>query len=165
MKVRKLALYGVFIALIFVTTYFTKIPLFGGGYFNAGDCFVILAGNACGPLWGALCAGIGSALSDAVAGYAVYVPITFAVKALMGSSVGILFRKKSVVLNFVAVFLSECIMVAGYFTAETLVLGFATALSGVLGNIIQGTVSIVLGIVLIAIVRKNTAIKNALSKF
>lgn len=165
MKARKLALHGVFIALIFVTTYFTKIPLFGGGYFNAGDCFVILAGCICGPLWGAVCAGIGSALSDAVAGYIFYVPITFAVKALMGAFVGILGRRKSLLLNSVAVFFCECIMVAGYFIAETFVFGFATALSGVLGNMIQGIVSIVLGIVLIAIVRKNTAINNVLNKF
>lgn len=165
MKSKKIALYGVFIALIFVTTYFTKIPLPGGGYFNAGDCFVILAGVVCGPVWGAVCAGIGSALSDAFAGYFVYVPITFAVKAVMGVAVGLLGRKKSILKKFVAVILSEVIMIAGYFVAETVFFGVATAFAGLFGNIMQGTVSIVLGMVLIAIITKNTAIKNALNKF
>lgn len=163
-NVRKLVFCGVFIALIFAATYFTKIPLPGAGYFNAGDCMIILGSAVLGPVWGAVCAGVGSALSDLIAGYGVYVPITLVVKALMGVAIGLILKKKTLPRGIISAFVSEIIMVLGYFLAETFVFDAATATAGVLGNLVQGGVSVVLGIVLLAIVTKNTAIKTYISK-
>lgn len=163
-SVRKLVFCGVFIALIFAATYFTKIPLPGAGYFNAGDCFIILGSAVLGPVWGGVCAGLGSALSDLIAGYGVYVPITLLVKALMGIAVGLILKNKTLTRGIISAFVSEVIMVLGYFVAEMFVFDTATATAGVLGNLTQGGVSIVLGIALLAIVTKNTAIKTLISK-
>ena len=53
------------------------------GYKNLGDCIVLLSGCLLGPLYGALAAGMGSALSDIILGYAYYAPATLVIKGVM----------------------------------------------------------------------------------
>lgn len=71
---------AVFAALTFVATFAVKIQTPTFGYIHMGDCFVLLSGLILGGTSGALAAGIGSALSDLLAGYVIWVPGTFIIK-------------------------------------------------------------------------------------
>ena len=74
-NLKKLILAALFAALSCVATMSIRIPTPGtGGYIHPGDAIVILSGVILGPVWGFLAGGIGSALSDLIGGYFVYVP-------------------------------------------------------------------------------------------
>ena len=71
---------AVFAALTFVATFAVKIQTPTFGYIHMGDCFVLLSGLILGKTSGALAAAVGSALSDLLAGYVIWVPGTFIIK-------------------------------------------------------------------------------------
>lgn len=92
---KKITYTGIMIALVFLATYVIKIPTpFTNGYIHLGDAFVFLSGLILGPVYGALAAGIGSALSDLFGGYTQWVLPTFIIKALMAAFIGYLALKK-----------------------------------------------------------------------
>ena len=78
---KKLTMSALFAALTCVAT-FISIPSING-YIHIGDALVIITGILLGPVHGGLAAGIGSALTDLIKGYAVYVPATFIIKGLI----------------------------------------------------------------------------------
>ena len=82
-KLRTLILAAMFAALTCVATMIIHIPSPIGGYFNLGDCMVLLSAFVLGPVWGTAAGGIGSALADVICGYFVYAPGTLVIKALM----------------------------------------------------------------------------------
>ena len=75
-KLRTLILAAMFAALTCVATMIIHIPSPIGGYFNLGDCMVLLSAFVLGPVWGTAAGGIGSALADVICGYFVYAPGT-----------------------------------------------------------------------------------------
>lgn len=92
MKIKRLTLGGVMAALVFVMTYFPKVPVpVTGGYIHLGDGAIFLAGMLLGPL-AVASAAIGSALSDLVGGYVPYVLPTLVIKGLMALLVWRLYR-------------------------------------------------------------------------
>ncbi len=88
---KQLALTSLFAALCLVGTLVIVIPL-PVGFFNVGDVFVLLAGWFLGPVYGSLAAGLGSALADIIAGYGIYAPFTFAIKAFDALSAYLVWR-------------------------------------------------------------------------
>lgn len=80
LDVKKLVVAALLASFACVATMIIQIPNGIGGYFNLGDCIVLLSGWLLGPVYGALAAGVGSALADLFAGYIVYAPITFEVQ-------------------------------------------------------------------------------------
>ena len=82
-KLRTLILAAMFAALTCVATMIIHIPSPIGGYFNLGDCMVLLSAFVLGPVWGTAAGGIGSALADVICGYFVYAPGTLVIKALV----------------------------------------------------------------------------------
>lgn len=92
---KKITYTGIMMALVFLGTYIIKIPTpLTGGYIHLGDAFVFLSGLILGPLYGALAAGIGSALSDLLGGYSGWILPTLIIKSLMAAFIGILAMKK-----------------------------------------------------------------------
>ncbi len=92
---KKITYTGIMMALVFLGTYVLKIPTpFTNGYIHLGDAFVFLSGLVLGPVYGALAAGIGSALADLLGGYAQWVLPTFIIKSLMAAIIGYLALKK-----------------------------------------------------------------------
>lgn len=90
-SVKKLAMNGLMIALVFLTTYFTRIPTpLPGGYFNLGDAVIMLAAAFLGPIGGLIAGSIGSAFADLAAGAFIFAPITLVVKGIEGLVVGLL---------------------------------------------------------------------------
>ncbi len=155
-------MYGLMIALVFLTTYFTRIPTpLPGGYFNLGDAMIMLAAVFLGPLGGLAAGAIGSGLADLAAGAFLFAPITLVVKGIEGLIVGILAAKylrsgkKRHGNLLIAVIAGAIIMVAGYFFAEAFLLGLfdeafgiTAAVAELLPNSIQGGLSAVLGYIL-----------------
>lgn len=153
-NLKKLILAALFAALSCVATMSIRIPTPGtGGYIHPGDAIVILSGVILGPVWGFLAGGIGSALSDLIGGYFVYVPITFVIKGLVALAAGLLYQKvgKAQKSRYAAVVLggvADIILVAGgYFVCEYFIYG-AGAAASIPANIIQGIGGLVISCIL-----------------
>lgn len=153
-NLKKLILAALFAALSCVATMSIRIPTPGtGGYIHPGDAIVILSGVILGPVWGFFAGGIGSALSDLIGGYFVYVPITFVIKGLVALVAGHLYQKigKTQKSRYVAVVLggvADIILVAGgYFVCEYFIYG-AGAADSIPANIIQGIGGLVISCIL-----------------
>ncbi|MCP1109846.1 ECF transporter S component [Ohessyouella blattaphilus] len=158
---KKMIYAALFAALTFVATSIIRIPTPGtSGYVHPGDAFVILGGILLGPLWGALAGGIGSALSDLVGGYVIYIPITFLIKGLAGGLVGYAFHsfrgafKKAPLRVIIGGVICTLIVALGYLFCESFLYGFAAALASFLPNLIQGITGIILSSVLYPILSK-----------
>ena len=168
---KTLVLSSLFAALTCVCTMAVTFPTPTGGYVHAGDCFVILAGVFLGPITGGLAGGIGSALSDLFLGYMSYVPATFLIKFLAAFTVGILFKltkklftnKKAQMIQLSLCGLaSSVIVILGYFLYEWLLTSnvLSAAISGILGNSIQGLTSILLSTLFFTILPRTDFLQS-----
>ena len=153
-NLKKIVMTALFAALSCVATMSIHIPTPGtGGYIHPGDAIVILSGVVLGPGYGFLAAGIGSALSDLIGGYFVYVPITFVIKGLVALVSGLIYQKMSHSgkNRYLAVILggvTDIVFVAGgYFICEFFLYGSGAAAS-IPANIIQGIGGLVISAVL-----------------
>ena len=153
---KQLALTALFASLCLVGTLLIPIQL-PTGYFNVGDVFVLLAGWCLGPLYGCLAAGMGSALADIIAGYAMYSPFTFVIKALDAFSAYMVWRllkkcirkeRLDIIPRALSALIGESLMVAGYFLVDTCLYGFYGAVSSVFGNMLQGACCMALALML-----------------
>lgn len=146
---KKLAFTAVMAALCTVATYALAFPFPSGiGYFNVGDVVVLLSGWLLGPIYGALAAGIGSALADLFLGFVPYMPATFLVKGCVAVVGWVLYalckkliRKDGVdfLPRAISGLVAELVMVFGYFAFEAVVLGLGVgAFASVAGNLLQG---------------------------
>lgn len=154
-NIRKLVTAALMAALICVATMIMlPYPMALGGYVHLGDCFVLLAGYILGPLWGGIAAAVGSGITDFIVGAAQYVPATFIIKWGVAALASVLFRvlsrgrKHTLPFYAVAGLCGEVVMVVGYFAYEVVLYGAAGALSGAVGNLIQGAFGAVLSTLL-----------------
>ena len=161
-KLRKTVFAALFAAIICVATIVVQIPSPAtNGFFNLGDCFVIIAGQLLGVGFGALAAGIGSCLADVFAGYVSFAPGTFVIKAVMGAVVALIYKALAKKNAFAASIVSEVIMVLGYFGYEGLILKFGLgAVGSIPANIAQGVVAIVLSVAVSAALKKAKLIEK-----
>lgn len=161
---RNIVLSSILSALVFIATYIIKIPFSSQGYFNIGDCIVLLCGWILSPSYAFLSAGIGSLLADIVSGYAIYAIPTLIIKGLMAVSAHYIYKLLSVRINkIIARVLSglvgELVMVLGYFIFEVFLYGVVLASLNIPGSLFQGIVGFILSIILINIFNKNKIIK------
>lgn len=168
-KLQKLVTAALFTAIVCVATFVVKIPSPAtNGYFNLGDCFVLLSGWLLGPVYGALAAGLGSALADILSGYVQYAPATFVIKALMAAAAYFIYRaiqKKPFASKLVGGFAAEAIMVLGYFGYEAVILQYGLAAAGsIFSNIMQGLVGIAAGITAASLIEKNKTLHSFFTK-
>ena len=152
----KLAMCSVMAALIFVATYFVKLPMaMTNGYVHLGDGFILLAASLLG--WAAVpAAAIGSMLADLMGGYAIYLLPTFLIKGAVAAVAVLALRRKHEWLRVLGLILAEAVMVGGYFIAEWLFLGygFHAAVGSLLGNTLQGLSGVVVGLLLIPLLKR-----------
>ncbi|MDQ7842840.1 MAG: ECF transporter S component [Armatimonadota bacterium] len=119
MKAREVAAAAIFIALTFVVTRYTVIPIPATkGYFNLGEVVIYLAAIVFGPLVGALAGGVGAALAD-LAAAPPFAPFTLVVKGIEGLLVGWLAGRTSAS-RVGATLVGGAWMVAGYFAVEVI---------------------------------------------
>ena len=158
-RIRTMTAAAMFAALTCVATMIIKIPSPMKGYLNMGDCMVLLSGWMLPPGYGFLAAGLGSALADMLCGYGVYVPATFAIKAMMAIAAHYSFRRLQQrcglrPARIIAGMLAEITMVFGYFVFESVLYTAPSAALNVIANCVQGGVGMILGIVLAQIFEK-----------
>ena len=163
-NIKKMVITALFMALTCIATLIIQIPMpLTNGYINIGDVFVLAAAWSLGSPWGIAAAGIGSALADMI-GYVHYVPGTLVIKSLM-AVVAILiakaFTQKSTLTKYmgriVGGILAEAVMIVGYFLYAWLLLGdsVSAAVTSIPGNAVQGTIGLVLGILLMSALDKT----------
>ena len=134
-----------------------QIPSPMQGYVNLGDCFVLLSGWLLGPWYGFAAGGIGSMLADLFLGYGHYAPGTFVIKGLVALIAALVYEKMGCtqVSRIVGGIVSEIVMVLGYFSYASLLLGKGlAAAASIPGNIFQGTVGLVVGVLLVAVLER-----------
>ncbi|HOQ36766.1 MAG TPA: ECF transporter S component [Acetivibrio sp.] len=153
-----LALNGMMIALVFVVTYFTKVPTIVG-YLNLGDAVIIITAVILGKKSGFLAGAVGSAIADMAASFYYFAPITFFVKGLEGLVVGLIIEtfskrtgSKRPLVIFLASVAGSVVMVLGYFISELYIMkifddtmGLAAALKDLPFNLVQGGFCTVVG--------------------
>lgn len=170
--VSKIVLTALFAALVYVATSIIRYPTFGTqGYINIGDTIVLLSASLIGRVYGALAAGIGSALADLLAQYVTYVPGTFIIKFLMALVAYLIFTafKKTNINKVVAYIVSgvvaELIMVFGYFLYESTILGYGlAAAASIPSNAIQAGTCLVIGYIAIGVL-EGAKVPNLLKKY
>jgi uncharacterized membrane protein len=112
---------AVFTALVFLSTYLFQIPIPATqGYFNLGDIMIFITSLTFGRTVGGFAGGIGSALSDAFAGFGTFAPFTLIIKGLEGYVAGLIsrrsVRRRTLMIAWAA---GSVVMVLGYFLAES----------------------------------------------
>lgn len=155
---RKLVLSALLCALVCVVTTFISIPSPFNGNINLGDSVVLLSAVILPPPFAFIAMGLGSALADLFAGYAIYAPVTFLIKGLMPIIIWLIakvfdkFMPKTVSL-IIAAAIAELFMVAGYLLFESILYGFVPSLVNVPLNGIQGATAVVVGVLLIKLLK------------
>ena len=156
-KIRKLVLAALLAALVCVATMVVRIPSPMQGYVNLGDCFVLLSGWLLGPWYGFAAGGIGSMLADLFLGYAHYAPGTLVIKGLVALLAALLYEKlgRSSAARIASGVAGEIVMVLGYFGYASMLLGKGlAAVASIPGNIFQGAVGLVVGVVLVTVLER-----------
>lgn len=167
-KTKKLALGGLLIALVTVSTMAIKIPMVAtSGYIHAGDSMIYLAGVLFGPQFGLLAAGLGSALADLLSGYSHWALPTLIIKGLEGYiigkiAIGIGNRNSSLeIRDIIAVLVGGAWMVVGYLIAGAIITkSWTAALGSITGNIGQAIGGAVIALPLIYAILKTDLIHN-----
>ena len=154
-KVKTLIMTAMFAALCCVATSSIRIPTpVTGGYIHPGDSMVILSGVFLGPFWGFLAGSIGSALSDIIGGYGIYVPATILIKGLVSMSAGLIYRAigHSEKTRHIAVVLGGAadvvIVTLGYMIYESFLYGLATSIAGMPSSLVQSSIGTVLAVLI-----------------
>ena len=163
--VATMVLTAMMMCMVVVMTMIIRIPIPATqGYIHLGDCMIFFSVLLLGWKWGAVAAGLGSAMADFFAGYMQYVPITFIVKGLMGLIMGLameyavkknLSRGAMKAMEIISMVVAGLVMVAGYYVAEGILYGnFLTPLASVPMNILQFVVGVVIATALYTAIEK-----------
>lgn len=93
-KTNKIILSGLMMAVTAVATMIIAIPVpFTNGYIHLGDSMVFISVMILGWRYGAIVAGIGSALADLFLGYVHWAPWTFLIKGIMALLMGFVIER------------------------------------------------------------------------
>ncbi len=158
-------------ALTYVATTVFRFPTPTFGYVHIGDGFVLLTGFLLGPVTGGLSAGIGSALSDLLGGYAVWAPGTFVIKFLTALTAALVLRgftgkdkrHPNPLQTALSGLMGEAVMILGYFlynifmltvinagvSEVTLYAAAAESLAEIPFNAVQGAFGVVISAILL----------------
>lgn len=152
---RNLARNAMFAALVAAATIVIQIPMPATeGFVNVGDTVIFLTGLLLGPAAALAAGGLGSALADLLTGYAHWAPWTLVIKGVEGwiaARIGYrAFQGHGAVLGLpvVGMTVAAAWMVFGYYLAALVMYGAPAALASVVGNLLQGGVSLAAAAVL-----------------
>ena len=156
-RVLTIAYGGMLAAMVFVATYLIKLPVsVTQGYIHLGDSVILLGAALLGPV-AVPAAAVGSMLADLLGGYTIYCLPTFVIKGAVAAvalcGVG---GSKPVWKAALWMALAECVMVAGYFVAEWLALGYglAAAAGAVLPNVVQGLGGVLIAVIFLPVLQR-----------
>ena len=163
-KTETLAMTALFAAMIFVATYWLKVPI-PTGYVHMGDTMIFTAVIVLGRNKAALAGGVGAAMADLLGGYAVWAIPSFVLKALMALIMGICIEKSVFKLSgrklwIVAAVLGGTVEVIGYILCTIVLYGWAAAAVEAAGTVIQCAVGIMIAFVLCEMIQKSPLKSN-----
>ena len=93
-KIKMLTYSAIMMALAMAATFLIRIPVPATqGYVHLGDTVLILSVLILGKKNGAFAGALGQALADLLGGYAIFAPVTFIAKLLMGLLIGVAIEK------------------------------------------------------------------------
>ena len=156
---RQIALYGLFIALVYIATRWINIPgPTAGGLFHLGNVMAFTIAIVFGKKAGAISGAVGMALFDLTSGFAVWAPATFIIRFAMGYIIGYFSSENKSKLTskiIISMIIATIIMLVGYYFAEVLILGsWVAPLQSLWGNFTQCIVGVI-GAVPISIALKS----------
>lgn len=162
-----IAIIGLMSALVFVGTYFFKIPS-AFGYTHLGDCMIILTVCLFGTRRGALAGAIGAGLSDFIGGYAVWVVPTMVLKGLWALIAGLITYKLLPNHKYswlIGAVVGGIVHIAGYTLVKIPLYGMAVALGEIFTLSCQTAAGIVLGGVAYTVLSKSPAVRSLQVRF
>ncbi|MBE7027959.1 MAG: TIGR04002 family protein [Ruminococcaceae bacterium] len=143
-KIKLMCISAVFVALIFIFTAYIHVPILTG-YTHIGDGFIYLAACLLPLEYSIFVSSGGALLADLLSGYALWAPASAIIKAV---TVLVFSRKCKKIIckrNILALIPALFICTGGYYLYEALITqNFYSPLLGILGNVIQSTLSGVL---------------------
>lgn len=159
--IKKMCTAAVLTALCALATTFLYIPTGSIGNVNLGDCITFAACIILGLWYGPAVGALGGCIADLLNGYAVYAPVTFVAKAVMGIILCVVLGKKYNFLKAVlGMVLGGAAMVACYFIYEWILYGFAAAIPNVAFNFVQTGVNAVLVMALYPLIKKVSVVRR-----
>lgn len=162
-----IAIIGLMSALVFVGTYFFKIPT-AFGYTHLGDCMIILTVCLFGTKRGVLAGAIGAGLADFIGGYAIWVLPTMIMKALWALILGTFMYKLMPNHKYswlIGSLLGGVVHTIGYVLVNVAFYGAAAAAVEILPNSIQSAAGVILGGAAYLALSKSPAVKELRAKF
>lgn len=146
-KVRYITLLGLLMAILIIATSVAKFAIPKPGiYFNLGEAVIYFVALAYGSKTGAILGGFGSALSDILAGFPVWAPITLVVKGIEAFVVGYVYKKTGK--SIISVLCGAIVMLIGYAVSAGLLYGIGAVPLEFAGDIVQVAVGAIIGILL-----------------
>ena len=144
-SVKTLALTALFAALILVATSYLRIPI-ALGYVHLGDIFIVVACYMLPVPFAVGVAAVGSALADLIAGYVVYIPVTFFAKGIMALIASLVFYKRFKLWKVIVGSLAGSLaMVFIYFIFEGFMYGFPVAAANIPQQLLQPLAAVPVG--------------------
>lgn len=154
---KDIAVVGLMIALVFIGTFYFKIPT-AFGYTHLGDCMIILATCLLGTKKGAIAGALGAGLADFIGGYTAWVLPTMAFKAawvlVMGFIAFKLFKNFKYNL-WIGAIIGGLVHISLYTLIKIPMFGLAYALSTLLTLSLQTLSGIILGNILYGLMKNK----------
>lgn len=152
---------SLFAALTCVATLFIHIPVpMVNGYANLGDAIILISAFLFPSAPGIFAAGLGAAFADVLSGYIIYAPATLVVKCGVFAIVMFSLKFRSVV-RYASAVVAEIWMVAGYLFYEAVLMGLHSgAFANIVGNLVQGLVSVAVAFVLVPLLSRSKGIQK-----
>lgn len=161
-KTKDITKIGIFAALIYLATFFLKIPA-ANGYTHLGDGFIFLAVILIGYKKGALAGAIGGALSDLLGGYIEWIIPTFFIKALMAIIMGLFLEnifKNSKFSWILGAILGGLFQIVAYTIFSIFLFGSKAGIAAIPGFCIQTFCGLVFVIIFYILLDKTNSIKK-----
>ncbi|WP_114571952.1 ECF transporter S component [Exiguobacterium flavidum] len=150
------------IALVFVATFFIRVPTTpSGGLVHLGTAMMFIIALVLGPKKGAASGAIGMGLFDIVSNYTPWAPGTIIARGLQGYIVGKIAwsggrQGDSILFNIIGMVLSMPVMLGVYYVHEAILLSsWIAPMKSIPGNIAQNLVGLAIAIP-VAIALKKT---------
>lgn len=156
MKTKDITLTGLMAALIFIGTFFFKIPS-PFGYNHFGDGFMLLTVFMLGYKKGAFAGAIGAGLADLIGGYTVWVLPTIVIKSMWALIIGLfMFKlgKNNKIMPYIGVGVGAIFHICAYTLVRIFVYGISAALVALPGLIFQTVSGVVIFVALYVCVSK-----------
>lgn len=170
----KIVITALFAALICVATMVVQIPIPAtGGYANLGDGIILICAFLMHPVCAVCAAGLGSGLADILAGYISYAPGTLVIKAGVALIAALIYRRfgakrggrGALATMIIAGVLAEAFMILGYFFYEGVLMGMGMAAAGgILGNIGQGAVGVIVACIVSPVLAGSEEVRELMEK-